>query len=76
MEAIGWYNPVEQEIEKNLFLKVERIQHWLGLGAQLTDNVEALIARGAPAVYRQQADKVVARRAKAAAKRKAKRAAA
>lgn len=71
IEMVGWYNPVEQEIEKNLLLKADRIQHWLGLGAQLTGNVGALIARGAPHVHRQQTEKVVASRAKAVAKRRA-----
>lgn len=76
LEAVGWYNPIEQENEKNLFLKPDRIQHWLGLGAQLSDNVESLIARGAPTLHRQQAEKSAAQRAKAVAKRKAKQAAA
>lgn len=76
LEAVGWYNPVEQKEDKSLFLKADRIEHWLGLGAQLSDCAESLIAKGAPHVYRQQVEKKLAQRAKAAAKRKAKKAAA
>lgn len=71
LEVVGWYNPIAQELEKTLSLKADRIQHWIGLGAQLTDNVGALIARGAPHLRRQQSEKIVADRAKAAAKRRA-----
>lgn len=71
LEAVGWYNPIEHEAEKNLFLDASRIQHWLEYGAQLSESVEALLARGAPLLYRQQKDKSVARRVKMATKRKA-----
>lgn len=71
VEAVGWYNPFEAELDKNLSLQTDRIQHWLGLGAQLTESVEALIFKVAPHVVREQTQKQVAHRAKAATKRKA-----
>ncbi len=73
VEAIGWYNPIEVELEKSLFLKVDRIQHWLELGAQLTDKAEALLVKVAPEIVRKQTEKEVAHRAKAADKRKARK---
>ncbi|WP_068467866.1 30S ribosomal protein S16 [Candidatus Protochlamydia phocaeensis] len=74
VEALGWYNPIEAEDDKKLSIKTDRIQHWLGLGAQLTDNAATLIKRSAPEIIRTQTEKKVAQRAKMAAKRKEKKA--
>ncbi len=70
VESLGWYNPFESEDEKNLFLNQERVQHWLDLGAEISQNVEALLHRQLPAVMKLQTEKAVAKRAKALAKRK------
>ena len=29
VEALGWYNPFEQELDKSVSIKPERIQYWL-----------------------------------------------
>lgn len=71
VEALGWYNPLANELEKQMSLKTERIQHWLNLGAQLSENVETLIAHSAPDLVRQHAEKVIAKRVKRREKRKA-----
>lgn len=71
VESIGWYNPFEADQDKNLSLSAERVQHWLGLGAQLTESVEALIKKVAPHIVKEQTKKEVAHRLKAAQKRKA-----
>ena len=73
VEALGWYNPFEAELDKGLSLKADRVQHWMDLGAELTDSVEHLIAKVAPSVLRQKTDKVLALRAKNATKRKARK---
>lgn len=73
VEALGWYNPIEETDEKKLAIKPDRIQHWLSVGAQLTDNVENLIRRSAPQLIQAQNEKLKAHRAKIAAKRKAKK---
>lgn len=73
VEALGWYNPFESENEKNLFLNQERIQHWIANGAELSENVEALMHRQLPAVLRARTEKTVAKRAKALAKRKSRK---
>lgn len=76
VESVGWYNPFETELDKTMLLKSDRIQHWLGLGAQLSDCVTALLEKVAPHIVRDQTKKEVAHRAKAAAKRKARKKAA
>lgn len=73
LEAVGWYDPLEKELDKSLFLKTDRIQHWLDLGAQLTEKTESLVALAAPSLIRQQTEKAVALRAKEATKRKARK---
>ena len=57
LEAVGWYNPVEVEQEKQSFVKPERLKHWLSVGAQLTDNAAALVKRLEPAIMREQVEK-------------------
>lgn len=71
VEALGWYNPLEQELEKQMGLKTDRIQHWLDLGAQLSENVATIIAQSAPDLVRQHAQKAIAKREKRREKRKA-----
>lgn len=73
VEALGWYNPIEAVDDKKMSFKIDRIQHWLSVGAQLTDNVESLIRQAAPEVVKGQKEKELAHRAKVAAKRKAKK---
>ena len=73
VEALGWYNPFESEDEKSMFLNQERIQHWIAHGAEISENVESLLHRQLPAVLRVKADKAVAKRAKALAKRKSRK---
>lgn len=76
LEALGWYNPFEAEQDKNLSIDAARVQHWLNLGAEISDNAEALIAKVAPSVIRAKTEKALALKAKAAAKRKARKKAA
>lgn len=70
LEALGWYNPIEAEGDKQLAIDTDRIQHWLNTGAQLTEKAEQLIRRSAPYLIQEQTQKVLAHRAKMAAKRK------
>jgi small subunit ribosomal protein S16 len=73
VEALGWYNPIEAEDDKKLSIKPDRIQHWLNVGAQLTENAACLIRKSAPHIIQAQMEKKRAHRAKVAAKRKEKR---
>ena len=47
IERVGFYNPVAQGAEKRVELNVERIAHWVGNGAQLTDKVAVLYKEAA-----------------------------
>lgn len=76
VEMLGWYNPFETELDKSLFIKPDRIQHWLDQGAELTETMIPLVEKVAPGIVRKQTEKVVANRAKALAKRKARKKAA
>lgn len=73
LEALGWYNPIEAEDDKKMSFKIDRIQHWLDLGAQLSESVESLVRRVSPDVVQEQVKKEVSHRAKAAEKRKRKK---
>lgn len=72
-ETIGWYNPHETAEDRHLSVNAERVRHWLDNGAELTEKAACLVRKAAPAVLREQTERLVARRAKAAAKRKVRR---
>ncbi|MBA3237027.1 MAG: 30S ribosomal protein S16 [Parachlamydiaceae bacterium] len=73
LEALGWYNPYETEIERSLAIKADRIQHWLSLGAQMTESVECLVQKVAPSVVRWKTERTLAQLAKKRDKRKARK---
>ncbi len=73
VECVGWYNPFENEQEKKMHLKDERIEHWLNTGAELSEKVQALVAQGAPEVLKTHKEKQAAHRVKMAAKKRAAR---
>ena len=50
LELVGFFNPVARGKELRLRLELGRIDHWTGLGAQLSDRVRELVAG-----YRKQA---------------------
>ncbi|MEH6550939.1 MAG: 30S ribosomal protein S16 [Pseudomonadales bacterium] len=43
IERIGFFNPVARGQEERLRLDSSRIDHWVGLGAQISDRVKKLI---------------------------------
>ncbi len=42
IERVGYYNPVAAGNDKRVELNVERVKHWLGHGAQMSDKVADL----------------------------------
>lgn len=70
LEALGWYNPHETEPERSLSLQADRIQHWIGLGAQMTESVTCLVQKAAPSIIRNKTEHALAQAAKRRAKRK------
>ncbi|MCH9627147.1 MAG: hypothetical protein S4CHLAM2_07820 [Chlamydiales bacterium] len=73
IELLGWYNPHEDEAEKNLKVQSDRVLHWLQQGAVLSEKAEKLVERGAPEILKEIRKKQVERRVKACQKRKASR---
>ncbi len=45
LEALGWYDPMATEEGKSLKLDLDRVKHWLALGAQPSDTVNDMLAR-------------------------------
>lgn len=46
IERIGYYNPKAAEHETKFRIALDRVAHWVGLGAQPSDAVRKLIKRG------------------------------
>ena len=42
IERVGYFNPVAQGNEKRVEMDLERVKHWIGNGAQITEKVGAL----------------------------------
>ncbi len=42
IERVGYYNPVASGADKRVELNIERVDHWVGNGAQLTEKVRSL----------------------------------
>ncbi|MCP4248866.1 MAG: 30S ribosomal protein S16 [bacterium] len=45
LEELGHYDPINKDAGAQLVLKQDRIDYWLGVGAQPTDTVRRLIER-------------------------------
>ena len=43
IEKIGFFNPLARGQEETLRLDLDRVEHWIGLGAQTTERVAKLI---------------------------------
>lgn len=76
LEALGWYNPFETEQDRVLNIQAERVQYWIGKGAELSESVESLLKAATPAIVKDMRDAVINRKAKALQKRKARKASA
>ena len=44
IEELGWYDPNGKE-DKQVNLKLDRIEHWLNVGAETTDTVTDLLKK-------------------------------
>jgi small subunit ribosomal protein S16 len=43
IERVGFYNPVASGAEQPLRVAMDRVTHWVGVGAQLSPTVERLV---------------------------------
>ena len=73
IEVLGTYNPQAHVRTEELKLKMERIDHWLGVGAQPTDTAKSLIKQGrlTPEQWLERSEKEAAKRIARAKKGKA-----
>ena len=62
IEVLGTYNPQAHTRTEELKLKMDRIDHWLGEGAQPTDTAKSLISQGrlSPEEWLERAEKKAA----------------
>jgi small subunit ribosomal protein S16 len=44
LEELGWFDPIAPQ-DKQLNLKVDRVDYWLSVGAQPSDTVKGLLKR-------------------------------
>lgn len=47
IERVGFYNPIAAGKDVKLQLDAERVNHWVGTGAQLSDKVRFLVKEAA-----------------------------
>ena len=45
IEQLGWYDPCVKEADKQLSLNRDRIEYWLGVGAQPSETVRDILKR-------------------------------
>ncbi len=45
LELLGHFDPLERDDAKQIVMKQDRVDYWLGVGAQPTDTVKRLIER-------------------------------
>jgi len=45
LEKLGHYDPIEKDLSKQVVIDLERVQHWLGLGAIPSESVDDMLAK-------------------------------
>lgn len=43
IERVGFFNPVARGAEPRITLEMDRVEHWIGQGAQMSDRVASLL---------------------------------
>ena len=43
IEKIGFFNPIASGKEEKIRIDLDRVEHWVGVGAQLTDRVAKIV---------------------------------
>jgi small subunit ribosomal protein S16 len=43
IEKVGFFNPIAAGQEEKLRIDIDRIEHWVGVGAQMSDRVAKLV---------------------------------
>ncbi|MFZ4099539.1 MAG: 30S ribosomal protein S16 [Chlamydiia bacterium] len=71
IEMLGWYDPQGTTPANSFNVKGERVLHWINQGAQVSDCAHDLMRRAAPEVVATVHERVMAKREKIRAKRRA-----
>jgi small subunit ribosomal protein S16 len=45
VERVGFYNPVARGSEESLRVDLDRVDYWVGVGAQMSERVAALVKK-------------------------------
>ena len=72
LEKLGHYDPIEKDPEKQVVLNLERVKHWLELGAIPSATVSQILSRFGVKTKHAEADALRRERAKAQARAKGK----
>jgi small subunit ribosomal protein S16 len=43
IEKVGFFNPIAAGQEEKLRIDIDRVEHWVGVGAQMSDRVAKLV---------------------------------
>lgn len=70
MEMLGWYDPYATEVEKKCTVHADRLQHWIGQGAVVSEKAVKLIEQIAPELLKSFKERVISKRAKTCTRRK------
>ena len=75
VEALGWYDPLQKDPAKQFKIDADRVAHWFGKGAMVSDTVRSFLKRAKIPVpksktTRDRLAKDAPRRERAAARRK------
>lgn len=71
IELLGWYNPLESDLEKMVSVQADRVAHWLSQGAIVSENAERLISKSCPSVIADYHKRLLEKKRKECEKRKA-----
>jgi small subunit ribosomal protein S16 len=61
LENLGWYNPQAKDKAKQVELNIDRIKHWLSVGAQPSDTVLHLLIKANLVEGKEWQDRLAAR---------------
>ena len=45
LETLGWYDPMVDDAEKRVKIHVERVQHWVDMGARPSETVTSFLRK-------------------------------
>lgn len=45
LENLGWYDPKNEKVDKQLHVNVERVKHWISVGALPTPKTGSVLKR-------------------------------